>query len=119
MKLSSPSVTEQGSSTERYGAGCYGGISMIVILSCVALSLDGGILMDDRRQVQSVADSAALAAASDIYANWFTNGDAYQGFDPNGTAINAALATAADNGYANGINGCTVTVNIPPAWSIC
>jgi Flp pilus assembly protein TadG len=34
-------------------------ISMIAILSFVALSLDGGILMDQRRQIQSASDASA------------------------------------------------------------
>src|SRR4051812_16822072 len=92
-------------------------VSLIALLSIVALSLDGGILMDKRREVQSTSDAAALAAANDLYANWWITSTAYgaqfKGLDPAGTAKAAALATAAANGFTNGVNGCTVTVNIP------
>lgn len=89
-------------------------VSLISILSFVALSLDGGLLMDKKRQAHCAADAASLAAASDLYVNWWTNGAIYQGLDPNGTARAAALAEASANGYTDGVDGCTVTVNIPP-----
>src|SRR4051794_26486701 len=78
-------------------------ISLIAILSFVALSLDGGMLMDKRRQSQSASDAAALAAANELYATWWVNGVLNRGLDPNGTAKAAALATAAANGYTNGV----------------
>src|SRR5206468_2059424 len=46
---------------------------LIGVLSVVALSLDGGMMVDKRRSVQSAADAAALAAADDLYANWWMN----------------------------------------------
>ncbi len=85
-------------------------VSLIAILAIVALSLDGGMLLDKRRQAYSASDAAALAAANDMYANWWAN----KGTDPNGTAKAAALATAKANGYEHGVDDCTVTVNIPP-----
>ena len=45
-------------------------VSLIGILSITALSLDGGMLLDKRRQAQTASDSAALAAAADLYYNW-------------------------------------------------
>ena len=93
-------------------------ITMVALLSFVALSLDGGILMDKRRQAQSAADAAALAAANDLFKNWFvtssTYGAQFKGLDPSGSAKAAAMATAAANGYVDGVNGCSVVVNIPP-----
>lgn len=90
----------------------------MAILAVVALALDGGLLVDKRRQAQSAADAAALAAANDLFKNWFMTASAYgyqyQGLDPSGSARRAALAAAAANGFADGIDGCTVTVNIPP-----
>jgi hypothetical protein len=79
-------------------------VSLTVIVGIVALTLDGGRLLDERRNVQSAADAAALAAGADLYANYTTN----QGLDPNGTA--AAAAQAAANGYP----ASDVTVHIPP-----
>jgi hypothetical protein len=65
-------------------------------------------LLDQRRQAQTAADAAALAAVSDLYAHYPSNG----GADPNGTATAIALATAKANGFANdGVNS-TVTVNL-------
>ena len=93
-------------------------VSLIALLGFVALSLDGGMLMDKRRQAQGASDAAALAAAGDLYANWWTTSSAYgaqyKGLDPAGTAKAAAKAAAAANGYVDGVDGCTVTVNIPP-----
>src|ERR1700682_4237190 len=48
-------------------------LSATVIFGVVALGLDGGRLMDERRHAQATADAAALAAANDLYQNWWTN----------------------------------------------
>jgi Flp pilus assembly protein TadG len=80
------------------------------LLGFAALSLDAALLLQDRRAAQAAADSAALAAAGNLFANWRTN----QGQDPAGAAANDALAAAAANGFSNdGVNS-LVTVNIPP-----
>jgi hypothetical protein len=86
-------------------------ICLVVLLSVVALSLDGGLVMDKRRQTQATADAAAYAAASELYVNWFTT----HGIDTvDGSAVNTAKAVAMSNGFTDGVDGCTVTVNIPP-----
>jgi hypothetical protein len=80
------------------------------LLGFAALALDAALLQQDRRGAQGAADSAALAAASNLFANWRTN----TGQDPWGAAANEALAAAAANGFNNdGVNS-NVTVNIPP-----
>jgi hypothetical protein len=85
-------------------------VGLIALLGAVALSLDGGALFTRRRSVQAAADAAALAAACDLYNNyWSANGN-----DPNGTAKASALATAQADGYNNDGTTNTVTVNIPP-----
>ena len=76
------------------------------LIGFVAIAVDGGVLLDRRQTLQAAADAAALAAAQDLYANYLTN----QGQDQNGTALQAALDNASDNGYPSG----NVTVNIPP-----
>jgi len=81
-----------------------------VIVAIVALGMDGGRLMEERRAVQAAADAAAFAAGNDLYANFQQN----QGTDPNGTARAAALASAVSHGYANDGSRSVVTVNIPP-----
>lgn len=88
-------------------------VSMTAILSVVALSLDGGMMLDKRRQVQTAGDAAALAAANDLYSRWFTNFTS--GLDNDSlTSHIAAQKAATANGFENGVNGCVVTVNIPP-----
>jgi hypothetical protein len=77
----------------------------------LALVLDGGLLRDNRRQVQTAADMAALAAATDL----FTHYNSAQGLDPNGTAKQSALNNAAANGFNNDGVTNTVTVNLNPA----
>jgi len=85
-------------------------VSLVAILSVVAVVIDGGLLMANRRQAQNAADAAALAAAIDLYLNYPKN----KGQDASGTAVASALATASDNGVTNGQNGASVWVNIPP-----
>lgn len=85
-------------------------LSLALLLSVVALVVDGGTLMEDRRHVQAVADAAALAAADDLFANYNTN----QGTDSSGTAQASALAIAAANGFSNDGVQSVVTVNISP-----
>lgn len=85
-------------------------VSIVAIISTIAISLDGGAITSERRHAQATADSAALAAASQLYYDYWL----YNGVDPQGTAKAAALAAAAKNGYANDGTTTTVTVNIPP-----
>src|SRR5262249_28785131 len=85
-------------------------LSLVALISIVALALDGGTLLAERRQAQATADAAALAAASDLFYNYWT----YSGADVGGTAKAAALAEAASNGYTNDGTTSVVTVNIPP-----
>jgi hypothetical protein len=85
-------------------------LAMTVIVGTVAIGLDGGRLFDERRHAQAAADSAALAAASRLYAEYWAG----QGLDPTGDAASAARASAATNGYNNDGVHSTVTVNIPP-----
>jgi len=75
-----------------------------VLLTFVAIAIDGGLLMDRHREAQKTADAAAMAAAEKLFANWMT----YQGKDTNGKAADAARDVATQNGYPN------VTVHIPP-----
>ena len=85
-------------------------LSLVTLMSCVALAVDGGMMQDRRRHTQAAADAAALAAASRFYYNWTR----FKGSDADGAALAAAHATASANGYTDGENGVTVTVHIPP-----
>ena len=84
--------------------------SMVAILGTLAVSLDGGAIMSERRHAQATADAAALAAAGQLYYEFWAN----SGVDSSGTARAAALAAAANNSYDNDGSTSIVTVNIPP-----
>src|SRR5215471_17912580 len=62
-------------------------VCLSALIGIVALGMDGGRMMDERRRARAAADAAALAAA---------------------------LASASANGYANDGSTSVVTVNIPP-----
>ncbi len=85
-------------------------ISLVTLLSCVALAVDGGMMHDRRRQVQAAADAAALTAASELYVHWALE----KGSDSGGYARTAAVDTAQLNGYVDGESGNKVEVYIPP-----
>jgi hypothetical protein len=74
----------------------------VVLLGAMALSVDAGYLMAQRRGAQGAADAAALAAGKALQRS--------QTSDIAGTG----QAYAAANGFANGSTN-TVTVNYPPA----
>jgi hypothetical protein len=82
------------------------GLCLTVIVGIVAINLDGGRLMDERRRALAAADAAALAAGANLYKHFWTAG----GLDTSGAASAAAVQSAAGNGYPSS----AVTVNIPP-----
>src|SRR5205823_4884141 len=86
-------------------------LGLTAILGMLALGMDGGRMQEERRRAQATADAAALAAAADLYQDWWT----YRGKDHNNSARDAARTVAAANGYANDGVTSIVTVNIPPA----
>src|SRR5262249_40963954 len=80
-------------------------VSLTALMGMLALLVDGGLLFAERRHGQATADSAAIAAASDLYLG-----------NNNSTAQASALSVASSNGYTNdgSAKTNTVTVNIPP-----
>lgn len=86
------------------------GFSMVAVIGMLAISLDGGMLLAERRHAQATADAAALAAAGELYTDYYN----YSGYDTNGAGKAAALAAALQNRYSNDGTNTTVTVNIPP-----
>jgi hypothetical protein len=72
---------------------------MVIIGAILGLAIDMGYMRFLKRRIQTAADSAALAGAAEI--NY-------------GDVAAAADADAASNGYTDGANGVTVTVNNPP-----
>src|SRR5688572_19134965 len=85
-------------------------VCLIALLSVLALTIDGGSLYEKRRQTQASADAAAMAAAIDLYQNYWTN----EGDAPENTASDSAFGTAAANGFPKDGSQADVTVNIPP-----
>src|SRR6516165_7410422 len=85
-------------------------LSLTLLVSVVALVVDGGSLMEVRRHAQATADAAALAAATDLYANYAAN----KGADPKGTAATSAQSIASANGFSNDNVQSVVTVNVSP-----
>ncbi|HZT79695.1 MAG TPA: pilus assembly protein TadG-related protein, partial [Gemmataceae bacterium] len=72
-------------------------VCLTVLMGVVALSIDGGLLLQERRRAQATADAAALAAADDLFKNYNTN----LGKDPSGSAAASARTVAKANGYSN------------------
>jgi len=85
-------------------------VSLVAVLGVLAVSLEGGLLLSERRSTQAAADAAAMSCAADFYYNWYLN----HGTDPGGTGRNCAIYTASQNGYNNDGTTNKVTVNIPP-----
>jgi Flp pilus assembly protein TadG len=75
-------------------------IGVMMLLLMAAVGLDVGYLHYEKQQMQRAADAAAIAAATTLaYSGDFTD---------------AALHDSAANGFINGSNGVTITVNNPP-----
>jgi hypothetical protein len=72
-------------------------LTLTALTGVVAIAVDGGILLAERRHAQATADAAAMAAASDLMLNW----NNYAGVDTPGTASASAKDTASANGYKN------------------
>ncbi len=78
-------------------------LCMTAMLGFMALALDVGLLFRARRNMQTAADSAAIAGAQDYMWNASTT-----------TARTQAKNASTANGYTDGASGAVVTVNIPP-----
>jgi hypothetical protein len=83
-------------------------LCMTALFGIMAVALDGGMMLTERRHAQATADAAALAGAAELFKNALTTGAG------TGTATTSATTTAAANGYTNDGTTSTVTVNIPP-----
>jgi len=85
-------------------------ISLAVVLAFVAIAIDGGGLLEERRQAQAISDAAAIAAAEDLFRNYPQN----KGIDVEETAEERARAIAAQNGYSGDGVQSIVTVRTSP-----
>jgi hypothetical protein len=89
-------------------------VSLVLILGFVAVAIDGGMALYQRRNAFATADASAMAAACVLY-NGYPNYSLHKGSLPTASATSAALAVAASNGFTNDGTHTVVTVNIPPA----
>ncbi|MDE3200286.1 MAG: hypothetical protein KGN79_05130 [Acidobacteriota bacterium] len=80
-------------------------LTMMCIFGFVGLANDVGVLYWNKRKIQSAADSAAVAGATELN---------YVAVD-NSSVAAAAKAAAAQNGFTDGQDGVTVTVNNGPS----
>jgi hypothetical protein len=76
-------------------------MTIVVLLGFVALATDVGLLWNDRRQMQTATDAAAIAGVSALRSK--------------GSITSAASEVATLNGFTNGVNSASVTTNSPPA----
>src|SRR5262245_11660057 len=81
-----------------------GGIVMPVLVGVVGLGTEVGLWYARHHKMQSAADSAAVAAATDYYVNHNVNALATQ-----------AQSVAASYGFVTGSKGVTLAVNHPPS----
>ena len=79
-------------------------LSLTGVLGFVTLATDVGTLLHAKRNLQMVADSAAIAGAVELKQSTVT-----------ANVQGAGAAGATRNGITSGANGATVTVNYPPA----
>lgn len=80
---------------------------LVGLVGITAISIDGGLVQDNKRRVQAAADAAALAAATQLFRNYASV--TTSNYDPGSNGNTAATSTATTNGFSSG-----VTVNIPP-----
>lgn len=78
-------------------------LGLTAFMALTALTIDGGLTLVNRREMQTTADAAALAAGDTLL-----EGDAVS------TAVSAAQAISAANGFDEADPDVVVTVNIPP-----
>src|SRR5580700_4444908 len=74
-------------------------VSLIAIMGMIAVVTDFSFLQHQRNMMQTAADSAAMAGSEEL---------SY------GDQVAAGKADAASNGYTDGANSVTVTINNPP-----
>jgi hypothetical protein len=75
-------------------------VSLIALMGMIGVVTDFSFMQHQRNMMQTAADSAAMAAAEELKY---------------GDQLTAGKADSASNGYTDGANGVTVTINNPPA----
>src|SRR6266481_4033846 len=75
-------------------------VGIFALMGMIAVVADFSFLQHQRNMMQTAADSAAMAGAAEL--NY-------------GDQVAAGKADAASNGYTDGTNSVTVTINNPPS----
>src|SRR5580700_7666627 len=104
LDLSAPRVAMRNSrnrSKERGSITFIAAISMVALVGFTGMAVDVGYLQWTQVRIQDATDAAAQAALIEL-----ENG--------NTDWVTAGQNAAAMNGFVNGANGVTVTVNNPP-----
>ena len=78
-----------------------GSVAAIVLFAFMGLAVDAGFLEWTKRRMQAAADSAAMAALLELQ-------------DGSGKQVSAGQTAAGLNGFTDGTNSVTVTINVPP-----
>jgi hypothetical protein len=78
-------------------------ISLTILVAFLGLSIDVGYEQYTKVRMQTAADAAALGGARELAASGSTN------------LVSAAQGDASTNGFTNGQNSVTITVNSPPS----
>jgi Flp pilus assembly protein TadG len=82
-------------------------LSLVAMLGIVAIALDGGLLLSQKRSLQAAADAAALAAATDLFNKASP--------DTANRDAQAVATTNLQNSFPGNLTRPTTTVNIPPS----
>jgi hypothetical protein len=79
-----------------------GSLLAFLLFGFMGLAVDAGYLQWVKRRMQSAADAAAVAAVMELKAT-------------SGRQVSAGQGDASLNGFTDGTNNVTVTINVPPA----
>jgi Flp pilus assembly protein TadG len=86
-------------------------ISLVAVVGILALGMDGGRMMEERRRAQAAADAAALAGAKQGYDQLHQSPSRVPS---NTNIIQAANQSLSDAGYVNDGISATLAVNVAP-----
>jgi hypothetical protein len=81
----------------------FAAVGLVVLMGFAGLGIDMGMLRYQKRLQQTAADAGALAGANNL------------AFPASGGVTTGARGATAGNGFTDGTNNVTVTVNNPPA----
>jgi hypothetical protein len=79
-------------------------LAMVALIGIIGLAIDMGYMRYQKRRLQSAADSAAIAGASEL--QYYSVGDS--------RITTAAQTDSASNGFQDGVNNVLVTPHSPP-----